>query len=159
MIGIAKDDSRTTTPRTTGRNGQMDEEARILAALDGLAAGFNAHDIDAIMGFFDDDCSLDLPRGPDPHGSRYLGRDEVRRGILTRFESTLDVHYGEVENFAAGNTGISRWLLTGTQPTGETVRVRGCDIYTFRNGKVSRKDSYWKIVDRQADRPRASGRG
>lgn len=45
-------------------------ERHILAALDGLAAGFNAHDIDAIMEFFAEDCSLDLPRGSDPHGTR-----------------------------------------------------------------------------------------
>ncbi len=25
---------------------------------------FNAHDLDAIMRFFADDCSLDMPRGP-----------------------------------------------------------------------------------------------
>jgi ketosteroid isomerase-like protein len=124
----------------------MDDEDRILAALDGLAAGFNAHDVDAIMGFFAEQCSLDLPRGPEPHGRRYVGRDEVRRGLMTRFESTPDVHYGEVENFACGNTGMSRWLLTGTTPAGENVRVRGCDFYTFQNGKVIRKDSYWKIV-------------
>lgn len=124
----------------------MEQEKRILAALDGLAHGFNAHDIDAIMSFFDDDCSLDLPRGPDPHGIRYVGRDEVRRGLMTRFETTPDVHYGQIENFAVGNTGISKWLLTGTTLAGESIRVHGCDFYTFRNGKVIRKDSYWKIV-------------
>jgi ketosteroid isomerase-like protein len=124
----------------------MEDENRILAALDVLAAGFNGHDIDAIMGFFAEQCSLDLPRGPEPHGSRYIGRDEVRRGLMTRFESTPDVHYGEIENFACGNTGMSKWLLTGTTPAGEKVRVRGCDFYTFDDGKVIRKDSYWKIV-------------
>ena len=124
----------------------MAEEQRILEALEGLAAGFNAHDIDAIMGFFADDCSLDLPRGPEPHGSRYVGRDAVRRGIMSRFETTPDVHYGEVEHFASGSTGMSKWLLTGTTPLGEKVCVRGCDFYTFRDGKVTRKDSYWKIV-------------
>ena len=118
----------------------------ILRALDGLAAGFNAHDIDAIMGYFADDCSLDLPRGPAEHGSRFLGRDEVRRGLMTRFETTPDVHYGEVENFVSGTTGMSKWLLTGTTKTGDKVRVRGCDFYSFRDGKVIRKDSYWKIV-------------
>ena len=25
--------------------------------------------------------------------------------------------------------------------------VHGCDFYTFRDGKVIRKDSYWKIVE------------
>lgn len=124
----------------------MNDENAVLAALEGLAAGFNAHDIDAIMSFFAEHCSLDLPRGPEPHGSRYVGRDAVRRGILTRFESTPDVHYGEIENFVSGNTGMSKWLLTGTTPAGEKVRVRGCDFYTFQDGKVIRKDSYWKII-------------
>ncbi|WP_353471553.1 nuclear transport factor 2 family protein [Salipiger sp. H15] len=124
----------------------MDDEAAILARLDALAAGFNAHDIDAIMAFFAEDSSLDLPRGPEPHGSRFTGRDDVRRGLMTRFETTPDVHYGEIENFVCGETGISKWLLTGTTPAGEKVRVRGCDFYTFREGKVIRKDSYWKIV-------------
>ncbi len=42
---------------------------------------------------------------------------------------------------------MSKWLLTGTTTQGEKVRVRGCDFYSFLDGKVTRKDSYWKIVD------------
>jgi ketosteroid isomerase-like protein len=122
------------------------EEHNILALLDGLAASFNAHDLDAIMEFFAEDCSLDLPRGPEPHGRRCVGREAVRRGIMSRFEATPDVHYGDVEHFVSGSTGISRWLLTGTTVQGERVCVRGCDFYTFQDGKVKRKDSYWKIV-------------
>ncbi len=41
---------------------------------------FNAHDLDAIMEFFADDCSLDMPRGPDPWGQRFVGKVVVRRG-------------------------------------------------------------------------------
>lgn len=125
----------------------MEAEQHLLSTLDDLTAGFNAHDIDVIMSFFAERCSLDLPRGPEPHGRRFVGRDEVRRGIMTRFENTPDVHYGEVENFACGNTGMSKWLLTGTTPAGDKVRVRGCDFYTFEDGLVTRKDSYWKIID------------
>ena len=39
------------------------------------------------------------------------------------------------------------WPLTGTTREGTRKEVRGCDFYTFRNGKVIRKDSYWKIVE------------
>lgn len=124
----------------------MPDDASKRAVLDELSAAFNAHDIDRIMGFFAEDCSLDLPRGSEPHGSRFVGRDEVRRGLMTRFETTPDVHYGEVEHFVAGDTGMSKWLLTGTTPSGERICVRGCDFYTFRGGKVVRKDSYWKIL-------------
>ena len=43
--------------------------------------------------------------------------------------------------------GISKWTLTGTTRYGTKKEVQGCDFYTFRNGKVIRKDSYWKIVE------------
>jgi ketosteroid isomerase-like protein len=135
------------TDRRAWEEEAMTDEQGILAILDELVAAFNAHDIDAIMRFFAQDCSLDLPRGPEPHGRRFVGHDEVRRGIMTRFETTPDVYYSEVENFACGSTGMSKWLLTGTTTQGQEVRVRGCDFYSFQDGKVTRKDSYWKIVD------------
>jgi ketosteroid isomerase-like protein len=125
----------------------MTNKSDTIAALDGIADAFNAHDIDRIMAFFDSDCSLDMPRGLEAHGSRYRGLEDVRRGLLTRFETTPDVHYGELEHFVDGNTGISKWLLTGTTTRGQKIAVRGCDFYTFRDGKIIRKDSYWKIVE------------
>lgn len=125
----------------------MDSDADIMAALEGLAAAFNAHDIDGVMSFFAPDCSLDMPRGPEPHGARFQGHEQVKKGLMGRFESTPDVHYSDLEHFVSGTCGMSKWLFTGTKLTGEKVRVRGCDFYTFRNGQVIRKDSYWKIVE------------
>ena len=55
----------------------MANGAEILAALEGLAAAFNAHDIDAVMSFFAPDCSLDMPRGSEPHGTRFQGLEDV----------------------------------------------------------------------------------
>ncbi len=125
----------------------MVTEAEILAALHGLAAAFNAHDIDGVMSFFAPDCSLDMPRGTEPYGTRFQGIEQVKKGIMGRFESTPDVHYSDVEHFVSGNCGMSKWLLAGTKLNGEKVRVQGCDFYTFRSGRVVRKDSYWKIVE------------
>jgi len=31
--------------------------------------------------------------------------------------------------------------------SGERIKARGCDFYTFHAGKVVRKDSYWKLVE------------
>ena len=69
---------------------------------------------------------------------RFEGIDQVKKGLLGRFESTPDVHYSDLEHFVSGNCGMSRWLLTGTKVNGEKVRVRGCDFYTFKNGLVVR---------------------
>jgi len=74
----------------------------------------------------------------------------VRSGLATRFERLPDVHYGNEQHFVddTASTGISKWLLTGTTPTGVKVKVQGCDFYTFgEDRKVTRKDSYWKIVE------------
>jgi ketosteroid isomerase-like protein len=88
-----------------------------------------------------------MPRGPAPWGQRYVGKAEVRKGLATRFEGIPDVHCGEVENWVSGNYGVSRWTLTGTTKEGKKINVRGCDLLEFRDGKIIRKDSYWKIVE------------
>lgn len=118
-----------------------------LDTLNRLLEAFNQHDLDRIMGFFADDCSLDMPRGHEPWGTRYVGKAEVRKGLQTRFEMLPDVHYGAVRHFATENMGFSEWLLTGTLRSGETIAVRGCDHYEFCDGKIVRKDAYWKIVE------------
>ena len=121
----------------------------IRAKLIDLCDAFNAHDLDRIMAHFAEDCVLEMPRGTQPWGSRYTGKDEVRQALAARFSGLPDVHYGLAEHFAdeAASTGMSKWLLTGTTPNGEGKRAHGCDFYTFRGGLVVRKDSYWKIVE------------
>jgi hypothetical protein len=44
-----------------------------LATLQAILAAFNDHDLDRIMSFFADDCVLEMPRGPDPWGTRCIG--------------------------------------------------------------------------------------
>ena len=122
--------------------------ADVLERLEGLAGAFNAHDLDGVMSHFADRCTLDMPRGPHPWGARAEGEDDVRRLLATRFEGIPDVHYGNVSHFVDGTTGISKWTLTGTTQKGAKIEVNGCDFYTFdEEGRVTRKDSYWKIVE------------
>ena len=117
------------------------------AQLKELVAAFNAHDLDRIMEFFSDDCVLETPRGPDPWGTRFEGRPAVREGLTARFEGLPDVHYGDDEHWVCGDHAVSKWLLTGTTRDGQQVRVRGCDLFDLASdGRVTRKDSYWKIV-------------
>jgi ketosteroid isomerase-like protein len=123
------------------------EHQATLVTLTQLVAAFNAHDLDAVMSFFAEDCELIMPRGPDPWGQRYVGKAVVRKGLATRFEGIPDVHYGDVHNWVSGNHGVSQWTLTGTTKDGKKIMVRGCDLLEFRNGKIIRKDSYWKIVE------------
>lgn len=89
--------------------------------LERLLDAFNAHDLDAVMSFFVDDCVLEMPRGPDPWGRRFEGRDRVREGLADRFAGIPDVHYGEHRHWVSGSRGCSEWLLTGTTTEGRKI--------------------------------------
>jgi steroid delta-isomerase-like uncharacterized protein len=109
---------------------------------------FNRHDLDGILEFFADDAVFESPRGPDPWGTRFVGTEAVRAGLAKRFAGIPDVHYGDDDHFlsADGRRGVSEWTLTGTTADGERLEVRGCDVWTFEDGRITRKDSYWKRV-------------
>ena len=124
------------------------QNAALVDAARSLLNAFNAHDLEAIMEFFADDCSLDMPRGPDEWGQRFIGKAAVRDGLAMRFKGLPNVHYSDDRHWSSGSMVVSEWLLTGTRLDGEKVRVRGCDHYEFRDGKIVRKDSYWKIVEK-----------
>ena len=53
------------------------DASKNLTVLAALVEAFNDHDLDRIMEFFADDCCLDMPRGPDPWGTRYVGKTAV----------------------------------------------------------------------------------
>jgi ketosteroid isomerase-like protein len=116
-----------------------------LATIRAITDAFDAHDLDGIMAHFADDAVFESPRGPEPWGQRFVGRDEVRSGFAARFSGIPDVSYRDAEHFVDGDRGASEWTLSGTTTSGERIEVRGCDLWTLRSGKVVKKDSFWKI--------------
>jgi ketosteroid isomerase-like protein len=117
-----------------------------LDVLEQVLDAFNRHDLDAIMLHFADDCVFESPRGPDPWGRRFEGKDEVASGLAARFSGIPDVSYEGHGDFVSGERGVSEWTLRGTVD-GAPVEVRGCDLWTFRGDRIVRKDAYWKIVE------------
>ena len=122
-------------------------EATTTPSLQALLDAFNAHDVDAILALFTEDCVYDAPRGPGPGGRRFVGKDQVRKGFQARFDGISDVVWGDARHFSSGDRGASEWTIRGTQSTGERIEVRGCDLFEYSDGKISRKDSFWKIID------------
>jgi hypothetical protein len=39
---------------------------------------------------------------------------------------------------------VSEWTFTGARTDGTRVEVYGCDLFTFRAGKIALKNSYRK---------------
>jgi uncharacterized protein (TIGR02246 family) len=111
-------------------------------ALDALLDAFNAHDPDAIMAFFTEDCVFDTPRG-----QRLVGKAQVRAGFQARFDGIPDIVYGDERHWSCGDRGVSEWTIRGTRATGGPIEVRGCDLFEFTGDRISRKDSFWKILE------------
>jgi steroid delta-isomerase-like uncharacterized protein len=148
LLGLFGCNSKTTD-NTSQTQTQSQEMTITVDTMKQVLDAFNRHDLDAIMTFFSDDCSFDMSRGPEPWGQRFIGKAQVREALAGRFKGIPDVHYGEDLHWisADGNRGVSGWTLTGTTTSGVKLKVQGCDLWEFRNGKIVRKDSYWKIVE------------
>jgi ketosteroid isomerase-like protein len=121
------------------------EHADAVAMLQAIATGFDTHDLDAIMAHFADDAVFESPRGPDAWGTRFVGTEAIREAFAGRFAGIPDVRYRDDDHFVDGDRGASEWTLSGTTTDGQRIEVRGCDLWTIRDGQVVKKDSYWKI--------------
>ena len=110
-----------------------------------ITTAFDEHDIEGIMAHFADDALFEGPRGTEPWGTRFVGAQAIREAFEARFSGIPDVRYQDDDHFVDGDRGASEWTLSGTTSDGQAIEVRGCDLWTFRDGRVVKKDSYWKI--------------
>ena len=121
----------------------MDEPVTV-ETLQAFADAWNRHDADALMTFMTEDCVFESSAGPDVCGTRYSGRDAVRAGYEEVWTAFPDAHWAAPRHFVHGDRGVSEWTFMGTRTDGSRVEVNGCDLFTFRNGKIALKNSYRK---------------
>ena len=126
----------------TSATGQ--EYTDLLQVLKGYAEAGNAHDIDAMMSFIAADCEFYSSTGPDVSGTRYIGSEKVRQGLLSFLGICPDGQWRKLRYFVSGDRGVIEWTFIGTTPNGGTIEVNGCDLITFKGGKIAIKDSYRK---------------
>jgi steroid delta-isomerase-like uncharacterized protein len=112
--------------------------------LQAFADAWNRHDPEALMAFMSDDCVFEASAGSEVSGTRYVGREAVKAGYSEVFAAFPDAHWGGARHFVHGDRGVSEWTFTGTRSDGSRVEVNGCDIFTFRDGKIAVKNSYRK---------------
>ena len=84
------------------------------------------------------------PGAGRPHAP---GTETIRKTLAARFKVIPDMRWDDKEYIFAGNRAISVWTVKGKGADGEDLNYQGCDIYTFRGGKICAKDTYWKIVE------------
>jgi steroid delta-isomerase-like uncharacterized protein len=112
--------------------------------LQAFADAWNRHDVVALMSFMTEDRVFEASAGPDVCGTRCAGREAVRAGFAEVWATFPDAHWGSARHFVRGDRGVSEWTFTGTRADGTRVEVNGCDLFTFKDGKIALKNSYRK---------------
>jgi steroid delta-isomerase-like uncharacterized protein len=112
--------------------------------LQAFAEAWNRHDVDSLMSFMTEDCVFEASAGSDVCGTRHVGRVAVYAAFAEVWTTFPDAHWANARHFVRGERGVSEWTFTGTRADGTRVEVHGCDVFTFRDGKIALKDSYRK---------------
>lgn len=112
--------------------------------LQSFVDAFNAHDTKGIMSHMTDDCVFEASAGPDVDGEKFTGQEQVKKAFENVFATFPDAHWSNPKHFILGDRGFTEWIFTGTKIDGTKVEVTGCDLFTFKNGKIAIKNSYRK---------------
>ena len=105
---------------------------------------WNAHDIDKIMSYHTEDTVFDTGGGEAVYGTRFEGLAAVRQRFAEVWAELPDVEFRDGSHFVSGDRGCSEWTFVATRPDGSKMEVQGCDLFTFRDGKILRKNSLLK---------------
>lgn len=117
--------------------------AETIATIERFNTVFNTHDVDGIMDLMTEDVVFENT-SPPPDGERYEGQAAVRAFWERLFAASPKAHFATEDMFAAEDRCLVRWLYTWDNGEGDTGHVRGVDVFTVRDGKVSEKLSYVK---------------
>jgi ketosteroid isomerase-like protein len=109
-------------------------------------APWNQHDVDGAVALMTDDCVWEVTRGSEPHGILFRGTTAVRAAIADTFKTVPNVHYEPIRSHYGKDHVVVELLVTGTQLDGVQLNYHACDILTVRDGRITAKRSYRKIV-------------
>lgn len=115
-----------------------------VADLQAFADAWNRHDIDALMSFMTDDCEFQASAGAQACGASHVGRQAVQAAFAEVWATYPDARWSSPRHLVCGDRGVSEWTFTGTRADGARMEVDGCDLFTFRGGKIAVKNSYRK---------------
>jgi ketosteroid isomerase-like protein len=114
------------------------------AFLQAFTDAWNRHVLDGLMSFMTDDCVFQTAAGAERGGTRHSGREAVRRAFEQAWLAFPDAQWRNGRHFIQGERGVSEWTFVGTKADGTRVEADGCDLFTFRDGRIAVKDAFRK---------------
>lgn len=119
-----------------------------IALLDEIQDAFNRRDVPAIVSHFTHDGIWLMARGPSaPDGRTCRGKAEIGEVLAARYKQIPDMRWEEMKHWIFSDTkALSEWVVRGTPVGGKPFEFLGCDLWEFKDGYVTKKDTYWKFV-------------
>jgi ketosteroid isomerase-like protein len=115
-----------------------------------LRDAMNEHDLEALVGVFDQDVISETPAHPQ---RTFRGADQVRRNWEQIFAGVPDLRADLLDAVADGDTVWSEWDWSGTRRDGSAHRMRGVTILGLRGPRVSSVHFYMEPVDEAGPGP------
>ena len=113
------------------------------AFLDAFADAWNRHDVDAILSAMTDDCVFEARLVLASGGlSTTVSAKSEKGSRRCSSNSRREMEWSQALH--CGDRGVTEWVFSGTRDDGVRVEVQGCDVFTFRDGKIAVKNSYRK---------------
>ena len=117
----------------------MHTDDPVLDLMDRFTAALNSHDLDAVAALVTGDIVFEST-SPPPDGTRYEGRDAVRRIWAEMLTATPRARFSVEEQFSDGSgRAVVRWRYDWADG-----HVRGVDIVRVRNGQLAESLAYVK---------------
>jgi taurine dehydrogenase small subunit len=116
--------------------------------LDDIMDAFNRHDWDGVVSFFAEDGIWLASKGPEPRTGRTLrGKQAIKEYLAMRHATFPNLQWVNDKHWVMGDKGLSEWTVQGSSAHGDKIDWLGCDLWEFRDGKVTKKDTYWKVIE------------
>jgi ketosteroid isomerase-like protein len=110
--------------------------------IDRFNDAFNRHDADALATVLTDDTVFE-DTSPAPDGRRVEGKAAVVAFWRTWFANNADAAFEAEDVIVSGDRAVVRWVYHKLR-NGQPWHLRGVDVFTVRDGKVSAKLAYVK---------------
>jgi ketosteroid isomerase-like protein len=112
--------------------------------LTALFDAFNRHDVDSVMSYLAPDCVFCGVAGPDVWGKRFDTPEAIAAVFTGVWGAMSDAQWQQQSHFIAGDRAVSEWIFSGTQADGQRIEAEGVDLFTHRDGLITRKQTFRK---------------
>jgi ketosteroid isomerase-like protein len=101
--------------------------------------------VDAVMTLFSDDTVFVASQGPEP-GQTYRGRSEIFPAVERMLATSAESRFRVTEVLPIEDGAVATWVIEGLPA--DAPGAKGIDVFKVRDGRVTSKDAYRKLMAR-----------